>query len=198
MAVSALRGLGATAHLVMVVDRTEVRAWAAVTGRSAPVASAVTEFPDVLVALGTRHPGLRGFAASHAEAQAAARVAELNPYAASGGQVVDHHDVRLVALLTAEPGDALSFMHDELGRLGDSGETPRVLRKTLRADLECTCRPQDAARTLFVAKNTVIYRVRRAEELLGHGVRIRQLEPGVALRLAAVIGPDARPAVPTA
>ncbi|MEU1344753.1 helix-turn-helix domain-containing protein [Streptomyces sp. NPDC005827] len=197
-AVSALRGLGATAHLVMVVDRTEVWAWAAVTSQSAPVADAVTECPDVLVALGRPHPGLRGFAASHAEAQAAARVAESTIHAVSGGRVVDYHDVRLVALLTAEPGDALSFMQDELGRLGDSGETPRVLRETLRAYLECNCRPQDAARTLFVAKNTVIYRVRRAEELLGHAVRIRQLELGVALRLAAVIGPDAGPAAPTA
>ncbi|WP_293997321.1 hypothetical protein [Streptomyces sp.] len=46
-------------------------------------------------------------------------------------------------------------------------------------------------------KNTVIYRVKRAEELLGHAIRTRQLGPGTALRLAAVIGPDADSPAPT-
>jgi DNA-binding PucR family transcriptional regulator len=35
-----------------------------------------------------------------------------------------------------------------------------------------------------VHKNTVAYRIRRAEELLGYGVRERQLELQTALRLA--------------
>jgi hypothetical protein len=191
VAVSVLRALGATAHLVMAVDRTEVWAWASVPGQCAPEAFTIPAQRDVLVALGRRQSGLEGFRTTHAEAQAAARVAELNTAALEGGQVVDFHDVRLVVLLTAESADALSFMHDELGKLGGSGETPRVLRETLRVYLRSNCRPQDAARTLFVAKNTVIYRVKRAEELLGHDIRTRQLELGVALRLAAVIGPDA-------
>jgi hypothetical protein len=191
VAVSMLRDLGATAHLVMSVDRTEVWAWASVTSQRATNASPIPAFPHVVIALGRRHVGLEGFKVTHAEAQAAARVAELNTAAVEGGQVVGFHDVRLLALLTADYADALSFMRDELGRLGESGENPRVLRETLRAYLKANCRPQDAARALFVAKNTVIYRVKRAEELLGHDIRTRQLELGTALRLAAVIGPDA-------
>ncbi|MEU1275786.1 helix-turn-helix domain-containing protein [Streptomyces sp. NPDC005799] len=197
VAVSMLRDLGATAQLVMSVDRTEVWAWASVTRQRSTDASAMPAFPHVLVAVGKRHFGLEGFRTTHAEAQAAARVAELNADAVEGGQIVGFHDVRLVALLTAEYTDALSFMQDELGKLGESGETPRVLRETLRAYLKANCRPQDAARSLFVAKNTVIYRVKRAEELLGHDIRTRQLELGTALRLAAVIGPDADSPAPT-
>ena len=41
-----------------------------------------------------------------------------------------------------------------------------------------------AAARLGVHKNTVAYRIRRAEELLGYGVRERQLELQTALRLA--------------
>lgn len=191
VAASVLRGFEATAHLVIPIDRTEVWAWVSVTGQCAPDASTIPPRPDVLVALGKVQAGLEGFRATHAEAQTAARVATLDTTAIEGGQVVDFHNVRLVALLTTESADALSFMHDELGKLGGSGQTLRVLRETLRTYLKCNCRPQDAARTLFVAKNTVIYRVKRAEELLGHGIRTRQLELGIALRLAAVIGPDA-------
>lgn len=191
VAASLLRGLGAPARLMVAVDRTEIWAWVSGTSQDALDASSFSAPPDVLVTLGRRHSGPDGFRATHAEAQAAARVAELNTTAVRGGRVVDFHDVRLVALLTTETADALSFMHDELGRLGGTGETPRVLRETLRAYLTSNCRPQDAARALFVAKNTVIYRVKRAEELLGHDIRTRQLELSVALRLASVIGPDA-------
>ncbi|MEV7976716.1 helix-turn-helix domain-containing protein [Streptomyces sp. NPDC086519] len=195
-AVSMLSGLEATACLVMAIDRTEVWAWASVPGQCAPDASTIPALRGVLVAVGRRQSGLEGFRTTHAEARAAVRVAELNATAIGGGQVVDFHDVRLVALLTADSADALSFMRDELGELGGSGETPRVLRETLRAYLGSNSRPQDTARTLFVAKNTVIYRVKRAEEMLGHDIRARQLELGVALRLAAVIGPDAGSASP--
>jgi DNA-binding PucR family transcriptional regulator len=42
------------------------------------------------------------------------------------------------------------------------------------------------ARRLGLHQNTVIYRVKRAEELLGHPIAQRQLEIQAALRLADV------------
>ncbi|MBW8796122.1 MAG: helix-turn-helix domain-containing protein [Streptomyces sp.] len=79
----------------------------------------------------------------------------------------------------------------------DQRGDPARAARDVAGVLEGHGRPQDAARSQFVVKNTVIYRVKRAEELLGHAIRTRQLGPGTALRLAAVIGPDADSPAPT-
>ena len=45
------------------------------------------------------------------------------------------------------------------------------------------------AKELYVHQNTVAYRVKRAEELLGRKVTERPIELTCALTLAAVLGP---------
>ena len=47
--------------------------------------------------------------------------------------------------------------------------------------------PARAARRLGIHQNTVVYRVKQAEELLGHGAEQRRLPLGVALRLAEMV-----------
>ena len=111
--------------------------------------------------------------------------------------------------LAADGVEALGFFHDErpppdavvldvlMPRL-DGWETCRAirlrssvaedksvarLRETLRVFLEENGSFQNAAARLGVHKNTVAYRIHRAEELLGHGVKERQLELETALRL---------------
>jgi DNA-binding PucR family transcriptional regulator len=49
------------------------------------------------------------------------------------------------------------------------------------------------ARQLFVHQNTVAYRVKRAEELLGRRVTDDPIELTCALTLAAVLGPSVLP-----
>lgn len=188
---SMLRSAGVTAELLMDVDRTEVWAWVHSRGPRSVDSSRIACDADVLATVGRRSFGVEGFRSTHADAQAAARVVTLNAPASMDGQVVAFQDVRLAALLTANAADAMGFMQEELGALCEGGDQMKALRETVRVYLECSCRPQEAARRLFVAKNTVIYRVKRVEELIGRDVKTRQLELHAALLLAATIGPDA-------
>jgi DNA-binding PucR family transcriptional regulator len=187
-AAAILRNAGADARLVIPVDRTEVRAWAGFrTRQRATRFSAPTE-SDVVVAVGSAHQGVAGFRSTYQEALAAARLAALDPSPAHGGRVVRYDDVRLLTLLTADAAHAAGFMRDELGELAGGGEPNRALRETVRVYLECNCSPQEAAKRLQVARNTVVYRIRRAEQILGHDVKHAQLELSAALRLADCFG----------
>jgi DNA-binding PucR family transcriptional regulator len=58
------------------------------------------------------------------------------------------------------------------------------LRATLRVYLEENLSPARAARRLGIHQNTVVYRVKRAEEILGHSIEQGRLELEVSLRLS--------------
>ncbi len=124
--------------------------------------------------------------ATHEEAKAAARVT-LYSAARSRGRTVFFEDVRLAALLTSDPERAQNFVRDELGALGHPREA--LLRETVRVYLECNCSPATAAARLDVVKNTVVYRIRRAEEMLGRSVKEQQGILWAALHLVDVVDP---------
>jgi DNA-binding PucR family transcriptional regulator len=68
------------------------------------------------------------------------------------------------------PNKAQWYCEDVLGRLLTDNDRTRELRETLRIYLHCERSPQSAAERLHIARNTVTYRVHRAEELLGHPI----------------------------
>jgi DNA-binding PucR family transcriptional regulator len=136
----------------------------------------------IRAAIGTAAEGLSGMADSHEEARAARRVAEL--LAIRSGSVVGYRGVGLGALLTADPVEAVRFAESELGDLAEPTDSAARLRATLRTYLEENMSPARAARRLSIHQNTVVYRVKRAEEILGHGVDERRLQLEVALRLS--------------
>jgi DNA-binding PucR family transcriptional regulator len=61
------------------------------------------------------------------------------------------------------------------------------LRATLRIYFEENASPARTSRRLSINKNTVVYRVRKAEEILGYGVAERRSELDAALRLCDVL-----------
>ncbi|MFD8098289.1 helix-turn-helix domain-containing protein, partial [Nocardia fluminea] len=67
-------------------------------------------------------------------------------------------------------------------------DTAARLRETVRAFLDARGSYTDAAARLHVHKNTVHYRVRKAEELLGHPIGERRLDIEVALLTCAQLG----------
>jgi DNA-binding PucR family transcriptional regulator len=89
--------------------------------------------------------------------------------------------------MTNDLDEARRFVAAELGPLGAGDDATRRLSSTLRVFLEEGASYVRAARRLGVHENTVTYRVRRAEEILGHRVRERQLELRAALRLARFV-----------
>jgi DNA-binding PucR family transcriptional regulator len=122
---------------------------------------------------------------SYQEAWLARRVAELR--ATRPGTVVGYRSAGLTALLTSDPAEAVRFAEVELGELLAPTDTNARLRATVRVYLEENLSPARAARRLGIHQNTVVYRVKQAEELLGRGVEERRLQLEVALRLAEMI-----------
>ena len=139
----------------------------------------------VRAAIGTWREGLAGMADSHDEARVARRVAELR--ALRPGAVVGYRAADLTALLTADPVEAVRFTDAELGQLLADSDTAARLRATVRVYLEENLSPARAARRLGIHQNTVVYRVKRSEELLGHAIEQRRLQIEVALRLSDMI-----------
>jgi DNA-binding PucR family transcriptional regulator len=203
----ALRVVG-TAGETRDVER-EVREAAAALGARAPlvVASSTVSFdvwcgsyegfdtaaleryapPEgVRVAFGRPGRGLEGFRRSHEEAVHAARVVALARGAT--GPVTGYAQVEIVSLLAADLPRARAFVAGRLGPLAATGEPARRLRETLRAFLAAGGSATRVARELHVHQNTVAYRVKRAEELLGRRVTEDPVELICALELAATLG----------
>ncbi|MFE6933036.1 PucR family transcriptional regulator [Streptomyces sp. NPDC057699] len=188
-----LRLRGCASTLVVPVGRTTVWAWGEVhadpTG-PAPSDGTTGTFPypdGVRFAFGTVRRGVAGFRQSHEDAQHAVRVTELNPLGT--GPAVDYADIGLAALLSADLPSLRRFVRDELGAL--AADTPQAdhLRQTLRLYLRNERGLTATAKRLHVARNTVTYRVKRAQELLGHDLTGRLPEVMAALEAARALGP---------
>jgi hypothetical protein len=184
-AVGVARSLGAGPPLTVAEGR-HLACWAG--RRSAPDLSRL-RLPragarGLSVAAGTPAPGVEGFVASHREARLARRVVQLR---GGTGAVATYPDLALEALLTEDPDAARRFVDRELGPLAAGDDAAARLASTLAIFLEEGASFVRAGRRLGIHANTVAYRVRRAEALLGRPVAERQLELRVALRLAGLV-----------
>jgi hypothetical protein len=138
--------------------------------------------PDgVRISVGGPERDVAGFRHGHADAVEAYRVAQTFRHVDAA--VVRFPAVELLALVTEDAARARRFLARELGGLAGADPATRELRRTVRVYLDSHS-AQTAAGRLFVARNTVNYRLRRAEQLRGRPLTERQLELGVALLLA--------------
>ena len=184
-AASVSKGLGGGQPLMISSGARSAWCWTAQPS-SAVADGATLELPQsVRATVGTCHPGVSGFRLTHIEAVAALAVAErhLQP-------VTRYADVELACLAAGILcGDArTAFVRRELGGLVDPDNAARRLRETLRVYLK---QGGDAAATgelLKLHPNTVRYRVRQAEQRLGHGIAQRRVQLELALELVAVLG----------
>ena len=139
--------------------------------------------PRLLVAVGPTREGIEGFRRSHAAALDAQRiVAEAGPPESS--RLIGWEEVQVVALAGHDPEAAREFVAAVLGELAGGEEATERLRETARVYLEEGSNAPRAAQRLHLHRNTVLYRVTRAEELLGHPLAERRLAVMLALELA--------------
>jgi hypothetical protein len=137
------------------------------------------------VALGSAAAGEGGFRDSHLAAREAQRIGR----ALGEPGVHVYADVAVLALLTASPDRAARYMRETLGALAGTDAKMAELRETLRLYLSYGRSRAQAAEKLFVAPNTVAYRVKRAEELLGSPLPEDHLPLRLALEIARVTSP---------
>lgn len=142
--------------------------------------------PDgVRLAVGDPGLGIEGFRTSHRSALAAQRIAEIGRHREV---VTSYADVELVSMLSADP-DAMGLLvtRELAGLLGADVASER-LRDTLRAVMGCNGNLEAAARRLGIHKNTVRYRMQRAEEILGGDIPARRLKLELALECFDTFG----------
>jgi hypothetical protein len=178
--------LGAGPSLLVPVGNWVVWGWVADVGAgNGPRPERAVLPRGVHVAVGDPADGLDGFVRTHEGARQARRVAGL--LGRRSGATVRHRNVALLALLSSDPQAATRFVESELGPLAGPDDSMALLRATLRVYYEENASPVRASRRLSINKNTVVYRVDKAEQILGHGVLERRQEVEAALCLAEVL-----------
>ncbi|MER6958750.1 helix-turn-helix domain-containing protein [Streptomyces sp. NPDC000618] len=180
--------LGNPALLTLDTDRSTLWAWATSPGSGPRLPDGLPQTlrgiaNDVGIAVGRPAPGRDGFRRTHLAALDAYRVARLT---GRPEQVTVYDDVALAALLTEDPERGRWFIDEELGPLAAPDRATTDLRQTLLSYLDHGGSIARAAEALYVHRNTVVYRLRRAEDLLGRSATDRTLETHTALRLAKV------------
>ncbi|MET7743356.1 helix-turn-helix domain-containing protein [Streptomyces sp. NPDC005385] len=183
-----LRRRGCATPLVLPTGRTTVWAWGEAQAPLPGQGLSEHAYPQGFrFAFGSVRQGLSGFRQSHEDARHAVRVMEVNP--AGTGTGVDYPDIELPALLSTDLPSLRRFVSDELGALAADTPQAEQLRRTLRLYLRHERSLTVAAAELHVARNTVTYRVKRAQGLLGHDVASRLPEVMAALEAAWTLGP---------
>lgn len=125
------------------------------------------------VSASSPHRGLEGFTDAHSEARL------LHVVAKAPGRRTATFDDAALALMASNVSTATRFVSTTLGGLADPEAAQ--LRATVKEVLRSPHGVDGAAKQLHVHRNTVRYRIGRAEELLGHPVRQRLGELALAL-----------------
>jgi DNA-binding PucR family transcriptional regulator len=147
--------------------------------------SVVQSWPGMRAAVGLAEYGIPGFRTSHRQAVIASRVARS---ARDARPVSRYRDVALVGAFLDDVESMRDLVARELGGLVAKDASTARLRETLLAYLRAGGSARDAAAAIGVHKNTVLYRLPRIEEQLGHAVDERQLTLEMALEIVSQLG----------
>ncbi|HUA30259.1 MAG TPA: helix-turn-helix domain-containing protein [Streptosporangiaceae bacterium] len=141
---------------------------------------------DIHFAFGDAVRGTTGFRLTHQQAIAAQAVAlAAGPPAA---QAVAFSEVAPVAMMLGSAELLRAWVFKTLAGLADDDEHHARLRDTLLAFLQTGGSYKTTAERLMLHKNTVQYRIRKAEESLGRPVAENQHDVELALRASYWLG----------
>lgn len=140
----------------------------------------------VRVAVGAPGGGVRGFRRSHQQAIQAQAVAVAGR--APAPSFTAFGEVGPIALMCSDLDATRSWVQDVLGDLALDDEPHARLRETVHAFLSCGGSYAAAAVQLGIHKNSVQYRLRKAEEVLGWSIRDDRFNVEVALSACRWLG----------
>lgn len=139
----------------------------------------------VRLAVGEPAAGPAGFRGSHRQAL---RTRDVALVAEPGTRVTTFAEVGPVALLSADVAATRTWVRDTLADLAVDDEARARLRETLRVFLSSGASYTATAERMTLHKNSVQYRVRKAEEALGAPIQDRRAEVELALRACKFLG----------
>lgn len=180
-----LEALGATSSLVVEVGMGAAWGWGSMTKGAASEPRSDTP-TAINVAISQVHSGELGFRRAHREAMDVEHLLRLADPAMP--RRVHYADVELATLLAADLERAQYFVRGQLGPLAIDDERMERLRTTLWLYLENERSVATVANLQFVARNTVTYRVKQAETLMGRRIEDARLNLQPALLLTRVLG----------
>jgi len=158
-----------------------------------PGAKSLGSRDKIRFAFGEPALGVSGFRRTHQQALSAQAVAlAAGP---SGQQVISFHEVAPLALMSCSIELLQAWAAETLGDLADDDEHHARLRDTLHVFLQENRSYKSTAERLTLHKNTVQYRVRKAEESLGSPIGQNRLHIELALLACHWLGSEVlRPA----
>lgn len=185
-------GAGVSRMLMLPAGTCTMWAWIAgdIDAEKLADAGGKPDNPEVLVAAGQTIHGDDAFRVSHEQALRARHVAS---HMTSPPPLTLHADVATVALLANDYDEARRFVSRTLGNLACRNAVAAQLRETLRVFLQEGGNTRQASERLFMHRNTVLYRLRRAEELIGVPLDKRRLAVELALLFVEMFGDDMLP-----
>jgi PucR C-terminal helix-turn-helix domain/GGDEF-like domain len=186
------RHLGCEGRLIFLPqDETSAWAWLPLGARDTypvPAASdcAARAAAGIRFALGAPGSGVAGFRRTHQQALGAQAVAlAAGP---SGQPLTSYAEVAPLALMSGSIELIRAWVIETLGSLADDDDHNSTLRGTLRVFLQEGGSFKATAERLTLHKNTVQYRVRKAEDSLGRPVGEDRLNVGLALLACQWLG----------
>lgn len=132
----------------------------------------------VSVALGEPRQGIEGWRLTHREAQAALQVLLHRSV-----RVVRARDALILAAVLQDDALATALVETYLAPLNGRGDTPAVLRETLRAYFNAGQNAATAAAALKVNRHTVERRLRGIEDKLGQQINACRTQLEIALAI---------------
>ncbi|WP_185995991.1 PucR family transcriptional regulator [Nocardioides campestrisoli] len=188
VAASALRS---ASHLFTPVDRSTARVWFGVQGGGpddvAALRAVLSRTPEIRAALGAPSHRVVGFRRSLEQASAVRGIAAAAP--SERNQVVSYGDdgMAVIALLARDLPAARRWVGEVLGALAHDTEGAARLRETVRVYL-ATGSMTDTSERLVLHRNTVKYRLAKAEAARGRPVVEGRLDLELALHACHVLG----------
>jgi DNA-binding PucR family transcriptional regulator len=168
-------------------DESSAWAWFPLGSKDAyPGEWAVGAASGIRFALGSAGSGVAGFRRSHEQALGAHAVALAA--GGSGRPVTSFAEVAPLALMSGSTGLTRAWVIETLGALADDDGQHAMLRDTLRVFLQENGSFVATAERLTLHKNTVRYRISKAEEGLGHPVSQDRLQVELALLATKWLG----------
>jgi hypothetical protein len=187
---AAAEALGTSDPLTMAAGSRDLWAWAATD--ECPDLTVLASLRPLLkenatqLAVGIPAKGVSGFRHSHEEARAAQALAISST---SSPDLLLYRDVELLCLTAGSENLTRRMAERELGALAGADKNTGLIRETVLAYFESGLNVEATARRLYVHKNTVRYRLARAEELVGHDLSERTAYLELALRYLSMFGP---------
>jgi sugar diacid utilization regulator len=150
-------------------------------------ASTANVSADVRFAFGDPARGPGGFCLTYLQAMAAESVALAAR--SSCPQTLTFAEVAPVAMMLGSPDLLRGWVRSTLGGLAADDENQARLRETMLVFLQSGGSYKATAERLVLHKNTVQYRIRKAEESLGRPVGENRHDVELALRVSYWLGP---------